>query len=140
MYIHHKKFYWNPSMRKEGHFYYWICNLMQKSPFLWSKKKFPKKALRMEDFQSNFFETTFHQHFLDENIIFRSIFHFDRAYQSWISDVLGVKNNLLCSPLKNKLKIFVITIHRFRIQVIDKTGFMLFFSSFFNSPKSQVKF
>ena len=35
--------------------YYWICNLMQKSPFLWSKKDFPKKALRMEEFQNNFY-------------------------------------------------------------------------------------
>jgi hypothetical protein len=42
-------------MGKEGHFYYWICNLMQKSPSLWSKKDFPKKALRMEEFQKNFF-------------------------------------------------------------------------------------
>ena len=32
---------WNPSMRKEGHFYYWIRNFVQKSSFLWSKKGFP---------------------------------------------------------------------------------------------------
>ena len=30
-------------------------HLMQKSPFLWSKKDFPKKALRIEEFQNNFF-------------------------------------------------------------------------------------
>ena len=41
-------------MRKDGYFYYWICSLMQKSPFLWIKKHFPKKALRMEEFQNNF--------------------------------------------------------------------------------------
>ena len=35
-------------------FYYWICNLMHKSP-LWSKMYCPKKALRMEEFQNNFF-------------------------------------------------------------------------------------
>ena len=28
---------------------------VQKSSFLWSKKGFPKKALRMEEFQNNFF-------------------------------------------------------------------------------------
>ena len=28
--MYHKKSYWNPSVRKEGHFYHWICNLMQK--------------------------------------------------------------------------------------------------------------
>ena len=59
-------------MSKEGHFYYWICNLMQKFPFLWSKKDFLKKA--------------FHPHFLEKIIIFRSIFHFDGAQQS---DVIG---------------------------------------------------
>ena len=26
MEIYHKKFYWNPSMRKKGNFYYWLCN------------------------------------------------------------------------------------------------------------------
>ena len=30
MYLHHKFFYWNPSMPKEGNFYYWICNFGKK--------------------------------------------------------------------------------------------------------------
>ena len=34
-------FYWNPSMGKEGHFYYWICIFRPKSSLLWSKWKGP---------------------------------------------------------------------------------------------------
>ena len=62
-YIHHRNFYWNPSMRKKCHFYYWICTFEHKSTFLWSKKDFLKKALRMEEFQKYFFYTTFLNHF-----------------------------------------------------------------------------
>ena len=32
-----------------------------------------ENSFRMEEFQNNFFQTTFHHHFWDENIIFRSI-------------------------------------------------------------------
>ena len=35
-------------MRKEGHFYYWICNLMQKSPFFEVKKIFQKRLLAIQ--------------------------------------------------------------------------------------------
>ena len=38
MYIHHKNFYWNPSMRKEGHFKNIFCVL----------SGYPKKPVRTE--------------------------------------------------------------------------------------------
>ena len=59
MYIHHKKFYWHPSICKEGLFYYWICIFRPKSSFLWSKSGSLKKALCMQEFQNYFFRPLF---------------------------------------------------------------------------------
>ena len=84
--IHHKFFYWNPSMRKKGHFYNWFSNFMIKASFLWSKEYFPKKDLCI------FSTTTFHHHFWSKNVNFRYIFHFEYVNEVWISSVLGVKN------------------------------------------------
>ena len=86
-------------MRKESHFYYWICNLMQKSPFLWSKKDFQKGLWVWKKFKIMFLDH-FSSSFLGWNIIFRSIFHFDQAHKSWISGVLGIKP---CWPCSGKL-------------------------------------
>jgi hypothetical protein len=36
---------------------------VQKSSFLWSKNELKEKGLRMEEFQNNFFFTTFHHRF-----------------------------------------------------------------------------
>ena len=63
----------SPCAKKVIFITYWICNLMQKSPFLWSKKYFPKKALRMEEFQNNFFRPLF-------TIIFRTKILFSGPY------------------------------------------------------------
>ena len=49
-----KIFFWNPSMRKKGHFYYWICNFVQKSSFLWSKKNYLKMACAWRNFKNIF--------------------------------------------------------------------------------------
>ena len=40
--LHLQVVFWNPSVRKEGHFCYWIWRFQQKSTFLWSKKKSEK--------------------------------------------------------------------------------------------------
>ena len=57
--IHHKKFYWNPSKRKEGHYYYCSCNFGH----FYEVKKI---VLRMEEFQNKFFLDHFSPSFLGQ--------------------------------------------------------------------------
>ena len=45
------KFLHAQSLFSESLFYYWTCTFEHKSTFLWSKKDFLKKALRMVGFQ-----------------------------------------------------------------------------------------
>jgi hypothetical protein len=82
-------------MRKEGHFYYWICIFRPKSSLLWSKSGGLKKTLRMEEFQK-----TFHYHFLAKNISFRYIFHFE-----YVNHVCRSTSQKLAEKAKNVLAI-----------------------------------
>ena len=44
-------FFWNSSMSNIGNFYYWICNFVKKSSFLWSKMNYKKMACAWRNFK-----------------------------------------------------------------------------------------
>ena len=79
-------------MRKNGRFCYWICD----SKLFYVVNPFIRKQLVHGGIPKYFFLDHFSSLFLEYNISFRSIIHFDRAHQSWIIDVLGVDGVYLC--------------------------------------------
>ena len=48
-----EKIFWNPSMREDGYFYYWICDFGHFYEV--NELSSLKKALHMEEFQKYFF-------------------------------------------------------------------------------------
>ena len=87
MYIHHKKFYWNPSMRKMCHFYFWFCTFEHKSTFLWSKND---TFCAWRDFNKKICDVCTYIKWNFKPQI-SPIFHIEYVNQVWISGVLGVK-------------------------------------------------
>ena len=76
-----KKNYWNPSMRKICHSYYWICNFGKNPPFYELKNIFVKRFCACRDFKNIFARPR------PKILIFLYIFHFEYVNEAWTSGV-----------------------------------------------------